>query len=318
MSEAARAGALTDTEREVSQRLSSGFAWPTVLLLVALIAIEGAVIAAWAVGAMPLLLGMFINSVACYGLYTVVHDSVHKTVSNRDPKYARWDTICGNVAAQLILLSFSGHRSSHLRHHAHTNTDRDPDLGAKGPMVALPIKWLVSNVVLLLIALPGGVHLANSIMARLGASRASDGGESSLLAAQRWAVRVGVLAVLASIPLGVVVPVVVLWIIPVRLTFLYLAFFFAWLPHFPYEHTDRFRNTRITLFPGSTWVLLQQDRHLIHHLYPSIPWYRYRAAHRELASLLRERGAVVAGLRVGRANGCAFAERGRQSSYLKI
>ena len=78
MSEAARAGALTDTEREVSQRLSQGFAWPTVLLFVALIAIEGAVIAAWAVGAMPLLLGMFINSVACYGLYTVVHDSVHK------------------------------------------------------------------------------------------------------------------------------------------------------------------------------------------------------------------------------------------------
>jgi len=101
--------------------------------------------------------------------------------------------------------------------------------------------------------------------------------------------------VLISIPLGVVVPVTVLWVIPARLTFLYLAIFFAWLPHFPYEHTDRFLNTRITLFPGSTWIFLQQDRHLIHHLLPSIPWYRYRAAHRELAPLLRERGAVVAG-----------------------
>ena len=103
------------------------------------------------------------------------------------------------------------------------------------------------------------------------------------------------IALLISIPLGAVVPVAVLWIIPARLTFLYLAIFFAWLPHFPYEHTDRFRNTRITLFPGSGWLLLQQDRHLIHHLYPSIPWYRYRAAHRELASLLTEQGAVVAG-----------------------
>ena len=105
----------------------------------------------------------------------------------------------------------------------------------------------------------------------------------------------GVLAVLISIPLDAIVPVVVLWIIPARLTFLYLLFFFVWLPHFPYQHTDRFRNTRITLFPGSTWLLLQQDRHLIHHLYPSIPWYRYRAAHRELASLLSERGALVVG-----------------------
>ena len=295
MSGAARAGTLTDTEREVSQRLSQGFAWPTVLLLVALIAIEGAVIAAWAGGAMPLLLGMFINSLACYGLYTVVHDAVHRSVSNRDPKYARWDTICGNVAAQLILLSFSGHRSSHLRHHAHTNTDRDPDLAAKGPLVALPIKWLASNVILVLVALPGGVQLASGLKRRLGGEATADSDDSSLLAKQSWAARVGVLAVLISIPLDAIVPVVVLWIIPARLTFLYLLLFFVWLPHFPYQHTDRFRNTRITLFPGSTWLLLQQDRHLIHHLYPSIPWYRYRAAHRELASLLSERGAVVAG-----------------------
>ena len=295
MSGAARAGTLTDTEREVSQRLSQGFAWPTVLLLVALIAIEGAVIAAWAGGAMPLLLGMFINSLACYGLYTVVHDAVHRSVSNRDPKYARLDTICGNVAAQLILLSFSGHRSSHLRHHAHTNTDRDPDLAAKGPLVALPIKWLASNVILVLVALPGGVQLASGLKRRLGGEATADSDDSSLLAKQSWAARVGVLAVLISIPLDAIVPVVVLWIIPARLTFLYLLFFFVWLPHFPYQHTDRFRNTRITLFPGSTWLLLQQDRHLIHHLYPSIPWYRYRAAHRELASLLSERGAVVAG-----------------------
>ena len=286
---------LTKEEREVSRRLSRGFAWPTVVLLVALIAIEIAVVAAWATGFVPLLVGMFINSVASYGLYTVVHDAVHRSISNRSARHARWDSICGNIAGQLILLNFAGHRSSHLRHHAHTNTDRDPDLGAKGPMVARPVKWLVGNLVLLLGALPGGGRLANALMRRLGADAATDGGEGSLLAAQRWAVRVGVLVVLISIPLGVVVPVVVLWIIPARLTFLYLAFFFAWLPHFPYEDTERFRNTRITLFPGSTWLLLQQDRHLIHHLYPSIPWYRYRAAHEALAPLLSERGAVVAG-----------------------
>lgn len=286
---------LTDAEREVSQRLSRGFAWPTVVLLVVIITLQAIVIVAWAGGAMPLLVGMLINSFGCYGLYTVVHDAVHRSISNRDPKFARWDTICGNVAAQLILLSFSGHRSSHLRHHAHTNTDRDPDISAKGPLAALPIKWLVSNVVLLLVALPGGIHLANRLVRRLGGSAAAEGGDDSLLGAQRWAVRVGVIAVLISIPLGVVAPVVVLWIIPARLTFLYLAIFFAWLPHFPYEHTDRFRNTRITLFPGSSWLLLHQDRHLIHHLYPSIPWFRYRAAHHALAPLLRERGAVVAG-----------------------
>jgi len=262
---------LTDAEREVSRRLSQGFAWQTVVLLVALIAIELAVIAAWAVGAMPLLAGVLINSIASYGLYTVVHEAIHRSISNNDPTYARWDSICGNIAAQLILLSFAGHRSSHLRHHAHTNTDRDP------------------------VALPGGVGLASALKRKLGGDATADSDDSGLLAKQSWAVRVGIAAALISIPLDLDVPVVVLWLIPARLTFLYLLFFFVWLPHFPYEHTDRFRNTRITLFPGSTWLLLQQDRHLIHHLYPSIPWYRSRAAHRELATLLSERGAVVAG-----------------------
>jgi len=286
---------LTDTEREVSQRLSRGFAWPTVLLLVAMIAIEVAVIAAWAAGSMPLLVGMLINSFASYGLYTVVHEAVHRSISNNDPRYTRWDSICGNIAGQLILVNFAGTRSSHLRHHAHTNTDRDPDIAAKGPLAVLPIKWFVSNIIVVLVAMPGGVQLASALKRRLGGDATSGSDDSSLLAKQSWAARVGVLAVLVSIPFGAVVPVVVLWIIPARLTFLYLAFFFVWLPHFPYEHTDRFRNTRITLFPGSTWLLLQQDRHLIHHLYPSIPWYRYRAAHQELAPLLSEHGAVVAG-----------------------
>ncbi len=91
------AARLTSEEREVSQRLSQGFAWPTVLLLVVLIVIEVGVIAAWAAGVLPLLVGVLINSIASYGLYTVVHDSVHRSISNRDPEYARWDSICGNV-----------------------------------------------------------------------------------------------------------------------------------------------------------------------------------------------------------------------------
>ena len=207
-------------------------------------------------------------------------------MSNRDPKYARWDTICGNVAAQLILLSFSGHRSSHLRHHAHTNTDRDPDLAAKGPLVALPIKWLASNVILVLVALPGGVQLASALKRRLGGeqpptattavclpSRAgrpvwgcwrADLDPASAPSFRWWSCgssrRDSPSCICCSSSCGCRTSRI--------------------------EHTDRFRNTRITLFPGSTWLLLQQDRHLIHHLYPSIPWYRYRAAHRELASLL--------------------------------
>ena len=239
---------LTPEERSVSMRLSQGFAWPTVVLLVGLIATGVCVTATAVSGRLPLLAGLFINSLVGYGLYTVVHEAAHRSISGRNPTFARWDVICGNIAAQLILLNFAGHRASHLRHHAHTNTERDPDLGAKGPLAAIPVKWFIGNIVLLLVALPRGVRLANALMARLGATKASEGGDDSLLAPQRWAIRLGIGAILVSIPFGALVPVVVLWVIPARLTFLYLAVFFVWLPHYPYEHTDRFRNTRITLF----------------------------------------------------------------------
>ena len=52
------------------------------------------------------------------------------------------------------------------------------------------------------------------------------------------------------------------------------------------DRTDRFGATRVNRFPESTWLLLLRDRHLIHHLYPQIPWYRYRAAFREHRPLL--------------------------------
>ena len=49
------------------------------------------------------------------------------------------------------------------------------------------------------------------------------------------------------------------------------------------------------MFRGSTWLLLHQDRHLIHHLYPAVPWYRYRAVFREGRPLLEANGARIEG-----------------------
>lgn len=103
------------------------------------------------------------------------------------------------------------------------------------------------------------------------------------------------MALLATIPFGWFPPAFLLWWLPSRLAGLPLAILFSWLPHVPFDSTERFHNTRITTFRGSTWLLLQQDRHLIHHLYPSVPWYRYRAVFRELRPLLEAEGARIEG-----------------------
>ena len=88
---------LTPEERSVSMRLSQGFAWPTVVLLVGLIATGVCVTATAVSGRLPLLAGLFINSLVGYGLYTVVHEAAHRSISGRNPTFARWDVICGNI-----------------------------------------------------------------------------------------------------------------------------------------------------------------------------------------------------------------------------
>jgi fatty acid desaturase len=124
-----------------------------------------------------------------------------------------------------------------------------------------------------------------------------------------------VLALLVlTIPLGWFWPALVLLWLPSRVGILALMVLFQWLPHFPFDRTDRFGATRVNRFPGSTWLLLQQDRHLVHHLYPTIPWYRYRAAFRELRPLLEANGATIQGTGTSPHVPIQLREDGRRSS----
>jgi beta-carotene hydroxylase len=196
-----------------------------------------------------------------------------------------------------LQLEFSAYARNHLRHHAHTNTPADPDLMVKGPMWQLPIKWAVGNVFMLVGVLPGGQKMIERLVAKLDVPMPTVDTERDKADRARLLllVRIELIVLLATIPFGWFWPAFLLWWLPSRVGVLYLSILFQWLPHFPFDRTDRFGATRINRFLGSTWMLLQQDRHLIHHLYPQIPWYRYRAAFRELRPLLVTNGAIIQG-----------------------
>jgi fatty acid desaturase len=40
-------------------------------------------------------------------------------------------------------------------------------------------------------------------------------------------------------------------------------------------------------------MLLGQDHHLIHHLYPRVPFYNYRKLYKEISASLVENGATI-------------------------
>ena len=85
----------------------------------------------------------------------------------------------------------------------------------------------------------------------------------------------------------------VLWVGPALCALALLAFAFDWLPHHPHTNRERYRDTNVILFPGLTFVLLSQNYHLIHHLYPTIPFYSYGRVFRKLRPFLEEQGSPI-------------------------
>lgn len=86
------------------------------------------------------------------------------------------------------------------------------------------------------------------------------------------------------------------WVLPARLAIFLLAFSFDYLPHRPHRVTaaeNRFLATRIVDSRVLEVVLLAQNYHLIHHLYPAVPFYRYRQVWTAEEHVLREKGAPI-------------------------
>ena len=74
---------------------------------------------------------------------------------------------------------------------------------------------------------------------------------------------------------------------------LVLAFAFDFLPHYPYDTNARYFDTRVTPGRVLNTLLLGQNYHLIHHLWTTIPWYRYRRAFGETRDALEARGCRI-------------------------
>ena len=99
---------------------------------------------------------------------------------------------------------------------------------------------------------------------------------------------------------GYLTEALVLWVLPAFIGTFLLMLAFSWLPHYPLEKTGRYDHARIARWPGSRWMLLGQDLHLVHHLWPQVPFYRYGKLCRALKPILIEKKVRSEGLLVGK------------------
>jgi beta-carotene hydroxylase len=265
---------------EAWRAFAGGFAWPTVLLTLAVLVSFAAVATSVVAGALPLAAGFLANTIVAYVAFTPAHEATHWNIAGRNSALWWVNEACGWLGMSVLFDNFAVLRAAHLQHHAHTNeADRDPDYFEPG--------------VTFLQACARGLTLYHAyINDYLDETARKPGTVRRRTLHGSWS---GLLIVTA---IGLALAgwwreVLFLWVLPAGAAFVVLAVAFDWVPHRPHTVAERFRDTRIILAPGLEALMLGQNYHLIHHLYPSIPFYRYRPCFEAMQDELRARGAPI-------------------------
>jgi len=260
-----------------------------------------AVLVAGLSGAIPLWLGLILNSIFATTFYMPLHEAAHKNIMGKATKGRVVEEVIGRLCSIPTGIEFTAHRASHMRHHAYTNDpDRDPDHFTSGRLRELPKKFYgmtMLSAFLLLFALVKPLRVLLPISLREKLSGRDGSQEEGKAQIRFWLVSTIVLV--AGFATGHGLAALCLWWIPARVQFCWLIFIFAWYPHHPASETSRYRHTRVAVFRGSGLLIRGHDYHAIHHLYPRVPHYRLKAVWDELSGDLVSRGVRAEGRALG-------------------
>lgn len=243
-------------------------AWPTVaLFVVALAAWVGATAVALSAGPWWWPATVPVHAAVTFLMFTVLHESAHHAAGRLG-----WvNAVLGRASVPFVAAwtTFPVFRYLHVEHHRHTNEDvlSDPDAWVEGgPAWQRPLRWLAID--------------AWYVRFYVSRVRVRPRGELAGELATLLAVVAGAALAVGT---GHGLELVVVYLLPQRLGLGVLAWWFDWLPHHDLGVTgreDRFRATRVRV--GREWymtpVMLYQNYHLVHHIHPTIPFYRYVAA----------------------------------------
>ena len=244
-------------------------AWnPTVGLFLGGYAMAGLTIWQWCYGDWTLQVMVAMAFMALHMEGTVIHDACHNAAHPN-----RWiNEAMGHGAAILLGFSFPVFTRVHLQHHSHVNDpNNDPDhiVSTFGPL------WLIA---------PRFFYHEYFFFKRRLWRRYE---------LMQWGLERGlfVTIVLAGIRFDFMPFIYNCWFGPALMVGVTLGLFFDYLPHRPFTSRNRWKNARV--YPGRVmnWLIMGQNYHLVHHLWPSIPWFEYKPAYEKMKSLLDQKGS---------------------------
>ncbi len=264
---------------QIATREHSGFfAWPTALMAYALgIGLVAALTLTY-LEYIPLWLCGVINFVLCYLAFTPLHEAVHNNVRGPHKKWAWVEYSVGHLTGIMLLGPFPCFAFLHLTHHAHTNdNNEDPDAWVAGKS-AWAIFWRCLTI------MPHYYHFFFTSKKR-AAQRLF---LATILGLVMMICMLAVLMYFTSPQLFIVG-----WIVPALLANGALAFFLDYLPHVPHNTMERYKNTNVVFGRLIYWVTMAHSYHVVHHLWPRIPFYRYKKAFYAYRSAIEKKGTPI-------------------------
>lgn len=232
---------------------------------------------------LPLWAAMAVITLGYYYTFTPIHDALHRALSSK-PKLN--DTIGGLNAFLVspyvgIYPGLRFFRWFHMQHHRFTNGPKDPDNFVHGKWYVMPFKWAVIDYYYTYLALRDKDKIAVDSLKKM---------------APFIVVFLGIIGTL--IYMGYGFEVLFLWYIPSRITWVMLGFIFFWAPHAHNGHTEHnvvqadnptlATTVRIGLEAIMTPISQHQNYHLIHHLWPTTPYYNNYKVWKLLEDELRQ------------------------------
>lgn len=267
----------------IGRQYRPAVAWPTLILLFGVYA--GLLTSTILVlnDQMAIWLGAIINGIILYGTYTVVHEGVHDNIIRNRSTFRWLNMTAAFLAAIPLWILIYPHRSSHVVHHKKCNTDDDPDIYARGSFGVVTF-WKIPLAIL---------SQFNPII------QYQQGIQYQLSRRQRYLSIINylfyVVIVTVIIGLGYGYELLVLWFVPFFVGYTLMLVFFTWIPHHPHTVTGRYHDTRCSLWAGGNLLTQGQNYHLIHHMMPWIPWYRYEEVFTEIRPWLEQSNAIIDG-----------------------
>lgn len=239
-------------------------AMPEIGLILLAFTLFAAASAGYLHGVLPWPAMLLVNATAIYFSFTPLHDATHRSLSGNRTV----NDLLGTISCLLLIpgVTTRVYRYLHLEHHRYTGSpQRDPDeIMVSAPAWQLPFvlscidlvwfRWYVARW------RQRPADERRAFVASFGAYALL---HVVFLASPWWR------------------EFLLVWLIPQRCGLFTVAFLFAHIQHpkgLSWEETPFQATVRLTVPRLTRLLLLGQAKHFIHHLMPSLPFYRYHRA----------------------------------------